>query len=54
MTGWWVFRIRNDAEQRGSASLGDYFDELLTDDERLEKSMDWLGDRIEAAIGGEC
>ena len=47
-------RIRGDAEAKRAKSLGGYLDELLTDEERLEKSAAALTARFDAAIfGGE-
>lgn len=53
LSAWWVMRIKTDA-QRGSVDLNDYLDELLTDDERLERSAARLAAYFDALIeGGE-
>jgi hypothetical protein len=44
-------RIRGDAE-KGDVRLQDYFDELLSEDELLEKSAARLASHFDALIGG--
>ena len=52
MNGLWVNRIRGDAERGEAKSAGEYFDELLDEDELLERSSVRLAAHFDALIGG--
>lgn len=53
MRGFWAARIHLEAEDGKGRSLSDYLDELLSDDELLEKSSERLANYFDALIEGD-
>lgn len=53
VAAFWAARIRGEAEAGKGKPLGDYLDELLTDDERLDKSSARLAAQFDALIERE-
>jgi hypothetical protein len=49
LSAWWATRISGDAS-RGAVSLTDYLDELLSEDEILERSAQRLAAHFDALI----
>lgn len=46
--GWWGVRIYGDASSGHGKPMGDYFDELLTDEERADKEAIAFISRMDA------
>ena len=50
MDGFWATKIRSDAENGKSKSLGDYLASLMPEEEQFESSMDRMFERLDRQI----
>jgi hypothetical protein len=47
---WWTLRIQSDAQDGKAKSIGGYLDELLPEEDQLERSFDEMFARLDAQI----